>query len=290
MPLTMRQAFETHYVPNHPQLAERTLERYRLEILRWERHTNNPPIDQVSTETFNRFRAACIRQNLKPCTIETGIRTLLQILRLCGPETERRQGLSLIPKVPYVGQSLRIRTAQRPIPTVEQLRAACRLTETAVWPPQWSPEVWWRCWIGFGFVTGLRLTDMLSIQRSALQGDVVRWTAHKTDAEHVFVLPPWLLEWMGDLPQDSELLFPCRRLPNYVRRELRRLSVAASIQNLTPHGLRRCAITEWSILDTDCGKIIHGEGLGIRAKYVHIERKLRAHIHRLPDLSLREAG
>ncbi len=286
--LTIRQAFETHYVPNHPQLKPRTLERYRLEILRWERQTADPQIQQITTETFNRYRANCLKASLKACTIEAGIRTILQVLRLCGPESERRQGLGLIDRVPYVGRPLREHTPQRPVPTVDQLRAACRLTSQAIWPPQFRPDVWWRCWIGFAFVTGLRLTDMLTIRRAALQGDVVRWTAHKTDTEHVFVLPDWLLEWMRDLPADSELLFPCRRLPCFVRRELRRLSLAAEIANLTPHGLRRCAITEWSIVDTDCGKIIHGEGLGIRNRYVQIERKLRANVHRLP--SLKEAG
>lgn len=287
MPITIRQAFETHYVPN-AQLAVRTLERYRLEILRWERQTPNPTIDQITTETFNRFRKACLTAGLKACTIEAGIRTILQILRLCGPESDRRQGLGLIPRVPYVGKTLREQTRQRPMPTVDQLRIACRLTDQAIWPPQASPDVWWRCWIGFAYVTGLRLTDMLTIERSALQGDVVHWTAHKTGHEHVFVLPDWLLEWMQDLPNDSELLFPCRRLPCFVRRELKRLSLAAEIQNLTPHGLRRCSITEWSIVDSDCGKLIHGEGLGIRNKYVHVERKLRANIARLP--SLKEAG
>jgi integrase len=213
------------------------------------------------------------------------VRTVLQVLRICGPESERRQGLGLIPRVPFVGNGLRESTPQRPVPTVDALRSACRLADEAVWPPQCPQGVWWRCWIGFGFVTGLRLTDMLTIRRSALSGDVVRWTAHKTGVEHVFVLPPWLLEWMRELPQDGELLFPSRRLPCFVRRELRRVSLAAEIPKLTPHGVRRACITEWSILSDDCGKIIHGEGLGIRSKYVQHERKLRAHLDRLPDLS-----
>lgn len=285
--LSIRDVFEQHYVPNHPQLKPRTLERYRLEILRWERFTRNPSVSEITTEVFNRFRRACLDYGLRATTIEAGIRTVLQVLRLAGPETERRQGLGLIPRVPFVGHSLRAVFRQKPVPTVDALRRLCYHADHAIWPPNCDHGPWWRSYIGFSFVTGLRLTDMLTIQRRAWVADVVRWTAHKTDVEHVFVLPGWLMQWMDDLPVDGELLFPCRRLPCFVRRELSRICVAAQIDRITPHAIRRASVTEWSIVDRDCGQLIHGEGLGIRDLYANPERLLRAKIDKFPDLSKR---
>lgn len=199
---TIREVFETHYVPNHPQLKPRTLERYRLEILRWERNTTNPPVSKVTTEVFNRFRKTCLDHGLRATTIEAGIRTILQVLRLAGPETERRQGLGLIARVPFVGHPLRAVFRQQPVPTVDALRRLCRL--------------------------------------------------------------------------------PC-----FVRRELSRICVAAQIDRITPHAIRRASVTEWSIVDRDCGQLIHGEGLGIRDLYANPERLLRAKIDKFPDLSKR---
>ena len=99
--LTIRQAFTGLYLPNRPQLAPLTIQRYLDEIRRWEVRTPNPVLSEITTETFNRYRAACLKAGLKASSIESGIRTILQVLRLCGPEQERRQGLGLIPRVPF---------------------------------------------------------------------------------------------------------------------------------------------------------------------------------------------
>lgn len=284
--LTIRQALISLYLPNRPQLAPRTVLRYQDEVTRWERLTDNPTINQITTESFNRYRAACLARGLKPSSIESGIRTILQVLRLCGPEQERRQGLNLIPRVPFVGPTLRCPRPMLPTPTVEELRAAVHHADAAIWPTTAgvSPQLFWRAWIGASFVTGLRLSDALTAKRSQLSADLLTVTAKKTGITQVFPIPPWLILEMYQLPVWNSKLFPCRVLPCFVRRELRRLSRAASIPTITPHGLRRACITEWSALNSDCGAIIHGQGLGIRSRYVDPLRLLRKHLAEFPSL------
>jgi hypothetical protein len=171
--ITIRQAYEQFYEPTRPALSLRTMERYRMEILRWERHTSNPTIDQITTADFQKLRASCLAAGLKPATIEAGIRTVLQVLRLCGPEQERREGLGLIPRVPFVGRSLRQVAPLRPTPTVDELRLLWIVCGRLQWPPKCNTASFWRAWIGLGFVAGLRLTDMLTLPRSAISGDTL---------------------------------------------------------------------------------------------------------------------
>lgn len=282
--LTIRDAFETLYVPHRPTLSQRTIQRYRDEITRWERHTSNPPIDQIVTATFNQFRADCLRTGLKATTIEAGIRTVLQVLRLCGPEQERREGLGLIPKVPYVGRPLRQHGTFRPTPTVDELRLCYRFCGGLHWPPNVSTETFWRAWLGVGFVTGLRLSDMLALRPSDLRGDTLFVTARKTGTNQVFALPPWVLAEVAKLPM-GEWFFPCRRLPCFVRRELHTLSDRLGLQPLTPQGIRRASITSWAMVHDGCSKLIHGEGLRIRDHYVDRLALLRRFVNELPRLS-----
>ena len=282
--LTIREAFDQFYLLNHPDLAPRTILRYRDEILRWERLSANPLIDAMTTETFNRFRAACLAAGLKATTIEGGIRTILQVLRLCGPEQERRQGLGLISRVPYIGRPLRAHVAFQPTPTVEQLRLCYIFANIPIWPRVPDRTSWWRAWIGLSFVTGLRLSDMLTLPTASRQGDLLIVTAGKTATDQVFVLPPWLLLQVDKLPS-HETLFGCPRLPCFIRREFRRMSNKLGLQPITPHGIRRACITEWSAINSDCGRVIHGEGLRMRSRYVAVDRLLRRHIGVFPDLS-----
>lgn len=285
--ITIRQAFVSLYMPNRPQLAPLTVQRYLDEIRRWEVRTPNPLLSQITTETFNLYRAECLSAGLKPTTIESGIRTILQVLRLCGPEQERRQGLGLITRVPFVGQSLRQSTPLLPTPSVEDLRAAWVHSTSAIWPTTGGadPANFWRAWIGISFVTGLRLSDALAARRSQISADIFTVTARKTGITHIFPIPAWLLVELYQLPVWNSKLFPCRFLPCFVRRELRRISVVAQVPAITPHGMRRAAITEWSAISSDCGSILHGQGLGIRSRYVNPVRLLRKHLPDFPDLT-----
>lgn len=285
--ITIRQAFDNFYVSNRPGLSRRTKARYSFEILRWERLTGNPPLNSITTTTFNQFRHRCLQGGLRPSTIESGLRTILQVLRLCGPEQERRQGLGLIPKVPYVGNPLRVVTPFQPTPTVEELRLAWQHAEAAIWPKaaSFTPAMFWRAWLAVEFSTALRLSDMLTVHRSQLNGALLAVTVQKTGLTQVFPLPAWALLSVYQLPTGREKLLPCRNLPAFVRRELRRISQAAGIPKITPHGIRRASISEWSAINSDSGAIIHGSGLGIRSRYVDPLRLLRTHVASLPDLS-----
>lgn len=285
MSITIREAYENFYEPTRPRLTAKTIERYRLEVLRWERHTPNPKINEITTQTFHAYRASCLASGLKASTIETGIRTVLQILRLCGPEMERREGLGLIPKVPYVGRPLRQNAPFRPTPTVPELRLAYAMAGSLHWPPRVNTALFWRAWFGLSFVSAARLSDLLHLPATARQGDLLTLTAHKTDKALIVPLPGWLVEVLEQLPPLGDRMFPCKLLPCFIRREMAALSSKIGIQAITPHGIRRASITEWSKVNDDCGKIIHGVGLGIRDRYVDRLSLLRSQVNSLPDLS-----
>lgn len=48
----------------------------------------------------------------------------------------------------------------------------------------------------------------------------------------------------------------------------------AGVRYVPPHGFRRFSITQWSTASPDAGRIVHGEGLGIRSHYVDPRRVL----------------
>lgn len=279
-------ALEEFYLPNRPGLAPRTIKKYREETRHWAKLTSDPPLNEITTTTFNLYRAACLQAGLKPTSIEGRIDTIIQVLRLCGPEAERRQGFGLIPRVPFIGQPLRTSTPLKMTPTVEQLRALARQFSVATWPrtTDLSPRLFWLAWLGVMFTTGIRFRDFMLAQRSQLSGDVLIVTAGKTGIAHVFPLPDWLLPQLYQLPVYRGRLFPCPLRPTEFRTKLKALTTLAGTPWITSQAIRRASITEWSSLNSDCGAVIHGCGLGIRSRYVDPLRLLRKHLPELPRL------
>lgn len=279
-------ALEEFYIPNRPGLSPRTIKKYREETRHWSKLTSDPPINEITTTTFQQYRAACLKAGLRPTSIEGRIETILQVLRLCGPEQERRQGLGLIPKVPFVGIPLRTATALRATPTVDQLRALAMQFKSARWPTtaHVSPALFWSAWLGTLFSTGIRFRDFLHAERRQLTGDLLIVTAQKTGIAHVFPLPDWLLPKLYQLPEYRGRLFPCPLRPTEFRNKLKALATIAGVPWITAQAIRRASITEWSAINADCGAIVHGSGLGIRSRYVDPLRLLRKHLHELPPL------
>jgi hypothetical protein len=278
-------ALEELYLPNRPGLSRRTIKRYQEECRHFAALTSDPPLDLITTATFNGYRAACLKSGLRPKSIECRVQTVLQVLRLCGPEQERRQGLGLIPKVPFVGVPLRTGTALKRTPTVAELQSLARQFYRATWPrtAEVSPKLFWTAWLGTLFVTGIRFRDFLLASRKQLAGDVLIVTAAKTEIAHVFPLPDWLMSPLYRLPSYRGRLFPCPLRPTEFRGRLKTLATAAGVPWLTAQAIRRASITEWSALNADCGSIIHGQGLGIRRHYVDPLRLLRKHLPELPN-------
>ena len=56
--LSLREAYEQIYIPASPDLAPRTIVKYRHLSNRWERHTRNPMIGELDTADFIAYRNA----------------------------------------------------------------------------------------------------------------------------------------------------------------------------------------------------------------------------------------
>lgn len=286
--IDLRVALDQFYLPSRPGISRRTAQKLHHDISRWMRIVGGIPADQITTQTFNKFRAGCLEHGLKPVSIETTIQSVLSILRLLGPEQERRQGLGLIKKVPFAGQQLRRVMRLHPVPSVDHLRQVFRATDQMTWPRTANvfPPLFWKAWIGTVFVTGIRFRDFIEAERKQLSGDLLTVTARKTGITHCFPLPDWLMPLLYQLPTYKTRLFPCPLRPTEFRMNLRQLSNAAGVPWTTPQAIRRASITEWSAINSDCGAVIHGSGLGIRRHYIDPVRLLRKHVNSLPDLSL----
>ncbi len=144
------------------------------------------------------------------------------------------------------------------------------------WPRFERPATFWRRWTVVSYFTGLRLADMMKhFTTECISDDAIVLSAQKTGKTLAVPNCRVLKYHLAHVPPGR--VFPVSKSPHLVRRELRKLSnTAESSVKVTPHALRRLAITEWSSASESAGRIVHGCGVsGIMASYLHVLRPLQ---------------
>lgn len=254
---TLRRAVEL-YTSTAPDLCASTLRRMGYEVSRWMRLAGDDPVDRIDLPAITRFRAAAVRAELSPRSIESNVATVRLLIRNC-------RDLGLCESVPSAGRLLR-RLAPAPQPaTMDELRRLWDAAGAARWPKaaqRMTPCAWWRAWMALGFWTGLRLTDLT--WRLALEHcgtDAIRFRATKTGCLHVYPMTDHLRRIVRQAGAHSGTLLACPRSPTRLRNHLHSLCDAACIRRLTPKNLRQASVTEWSKADSLAGEIVHGCGM-----------------------------
>ena len=260
----VRLALDKYYLPFVRNLSDRTRQKMRHNVTRWEKHSADPPIHDITTETFEEFRDACLAVPLSNDTIETTVADVYTILRYC---CDRHQ---LMDRIPHVGSKLKRSTQRRYVPPLEHLGLLYEQTHVCSWPKLHVPTyMFWDSWLASCYFTGLRLDDMMHrLLVANYSDDMLIVDAHKSGKIHCFPMHPvWKrhLDWMigGD-----ERIYPVSQSPHIIRRELRKMCEAAGIPKITPHALRRLACTQWDRAKPTAGQKLHGQTIGVADRYI----------------------
>lgn len=269
--LTLREAFETVYLRHSTDLSPRTIQRYRHVWNQWERHTDDPPISEITTETFVEFRQSR-NGSASTRTIEDTISDALAILRCC-------HRVGKLDSVPDAGKRLRHkRTDIPPQPTADELGRMYSCCYVANWPRKShvSREVLFRTFIVFAYCTAMRLSDMLAVRWSDIRGDEIQFRARKTSKLQVVPIHSCLHWHLEKLRGPGEILFPVTS-PTRLRRTLKRIAKVAAVKvNVTPQSLRRASATAWETARDGAGRLILGHSLpGASPAYISVPAILK---------------
>lgn len=255
------------YLRHAVDLSPSTVKKIGYEVTRWERLTLGPPVESVQAETFADFRRACLDRGLASRSIESNIDTVRLLMRFAAEA-------GAIDRVPPVGRRLK-KPRPKPSPlSVDELRRLWIHADAACWPNHVRrPRDWWRAFLVLGYWTGLRLSDLcwkLDWQHFSLRNRMIAFPAGKTGHVHEFPIPDRLLIHLTRVSSSGVVLNPPHSMKCF-RRELSAISQAAGIgRGVTAKMLRQTAVSEWSKVSRDAGKILHGCGLGdVRDHYVN---------------------
>lgn len=267
--MTVSETYQSLYAAWSPDLAEATAQRYANDLLRWRMRITDPPVQDVTTETYSRFRAASAAAGDSPDTTETTLQTVRQVMRCAFAH-------GLIDTLPDPGKARR-RNRRPPRPaTCEELRKLWNAADAMSWPitDTWMlPAPWWRAWLSLAYWTGLRLTDLTwRLSMEHVRTDSIQYAAGKTKCEHAFPLTDrlrWIVQQCRARPYQPSLLH-CARSANLLRKHLRRLCDVAGIRKLTPKHFRQACVTEWTKADSRAGELMHGCGMpGVLRHYIN---------------------
>lgn len=246
-----------------PDIAPRTVKRYRHELARWKRLTGDPPLGDISTETYQRFRNASADIGHAAASTESTLRIVRQMMRCA-------LAYGVIRMLPDRGRPRRIPSPEPHPPSIEEVDAFIRHCHVARWPRlHVSPPTFWRAWAAVEIWTGLRRNDALWGLRwdhVRYQESAIHFRASKTGKSHAFPLVEPIVRQLRNLkpPYGTEgiaLVFGPSRSPHLVTREVAAICEAAHIRRLTPKCLRQYAVTSWTMVDARAGELIHGVGI-----------------------------
>lgn len=255
----------------NPRLSEPSRKRFRHNVNRWVRLGGPLYPGDITPAVVTQVRRAGLLAKLAAASIESTITDIRALCLAVGVELD-------------TGKPLR-RTKPTPdVPTVEQVAAIYSAADAAQWPRvassrggrrcdwlQCSGGDWWRAWIVVAAWWGFRLRDI-----GRLTWEDVRSgsrTANKTGKRHPLVALPLVGRHIERLGTTSGPVFG-RQSVAQLRRELARIADSAGVAYVPPHCFRRYAVTQWSLVSPDAGRLIHGAGLGILDHYVSAGRIL----------------
>lgn len=260
-----------------------TARRIRHHVNRWSRWTGDPDLVKISTGTFDKFRQECVKSGLSPWTIESTIWEVCHLAHLAGYQVDP-------------GRRLR-RPAPHPrVPCLESIGLIYAAAGTATWPRRcWvSPEAWWRCLLVVDLWTGWRRSDLAGLIWWDVEADRLAITACKTGSRHEVPMTETVrrhLDRLGDQGH-PERVFDLPRSSSYraCHDQLARLCRAADVRCVTFQEVRRLAVSNWTSVNAEAGRIIHGCGLGVMRHYLDPLAILRqvAPLVRLPAEFLTE--
>lgn len=113
-------------------------------------------------------------------------------------------------------------------------------------------------WLRWAYITGFRLSDLLSLTRYQMASDVIELDAQKTGKYQAIPKHPIL---RCQLPKAE---YPLKRSPKALRKRIAYYCDLAGVPYFTPQAIRRTAATQYELAKSGAGSIIQGSGLNGR--------------------------
>lgn len=283
--LTLTEAYEKHY--DKSDLTPNTAGKYKHELRRWERLTENPPVGEITNETLAAFRQAALDDGLTPRTVNSTWSTIRSILRRLGPIfTGNPWGLGIIPSVPAMKLCKVVRKRPRRIDLddLTEVYLACKYAQC---PHVGFPAVdWWRCLIVLAYTTGLRKSDLLSIEVEHIDFRNRRLTvcAQKTLKEDDLPLHDVAIEHIRRiLPPEGKLFRGPYRRGGLFYKYWREIIQRAGVEHFGLHDLRRTGASEIDRVDRGLGKVFlqHAPHSVSDISYLNAEDELREAVDKM---------
>lgn len=220
----------------------------------------------MSKSDFVAFRAAA-HTHFSPRSVESTVNTVRLLLRFAEDD-------GIIASVPHVGRRLRCIVRVKYVPPVEhlgKLYTVCGIS-------RWRSQSWWRRFLVFGYTTGLRLSDLLSLTEANIGDDCISIVAEKTGKHQVLPLLPCAKRHLPNLlkPVTEGRILPCSKSIELVRRDLTLFCRVADVPRITPHAIRRCSANAYEAARPGAGALLLGHSLeGATQHYIHVPQLLK---------------
>lgn len=199
---------------------------------------------------------------LAPRTIESAVSTVRQLLKFAHEE-------DFVLAVPSAGRRLRCPVKVKYVPPVSDIGRLYQVCGIAKWR-SWS---WWKRFIVLSYTTGLRLSDLLRLERANVGDDAITIVAAKTGKLQVLPLLPCAAR---EVQNCTSRLLPCSKAIELIRRELRTFCRVAGMPTITPHAIRRCAANAYEAARPGAGALLLGHSLeGATANYIQVPQLLQ---------------
>jgi len=271
----VRELFEQHFLPHRIEDPDSVnVDGYRRAIHYWERITEDPPLEDISSVTMSEFKAGLVKQEWrgKPLHVNTVVKYLshLQwILDQAGPSGPRqlRTALGLLAYVPYTRPPKRVRQFKRMVPEVHIVKFfhAC---EHAVLPAVsgLTASALWRALLATIASTSLRIGQLVETPMSAVHFDeqllvLPAGICRKSKTEEPHPLHPFAMRMLVAIRGDRERLFPFFPKPHSkttIYHEAHRLQDLAGVPHFGFHGMRRSTLTALSAISPAAGQLAAG--------------------------------
>lgn len=221
-------------------------------------------LSEITHESLQQFIAEADAVGLKGSTIHGTLKDLRTLTRDVGMELE-------FPS---------IKKSKEPLnpPTIQMI--------DSIWP---FLEPWTRQNVAVTWYCAARLADVIRMQVDGFDasGNAIRWTAEKTEIQHIAPLPEWMKQWLQPVrhPYTANRDW-CQRL---VRRSIAAACSLAKLDPILPKEIRQAGYEAWTAAGGWAGKVLHdGKVEGVMGNYISPMSILCPAVPRLkPPVSMR---
>lgn len=192
--------------------------------------------DFQALENPKRPRARVEPKIIKTRTVNADLRAIKSALRIAAEWNYLKE----LPKIRFLPEPETLPTYVTPEDFDKLYEAAHVATKPDVQGV--LPADWWRALLAVGYMTGLRIGELLALRRDQVDLDngTARYWNQKANREDLVPVHPAAVEALRALRSFSDVFFPWPHHRNTIWREWDRIQAAAGLADkYTPHALRR---------------------------------------------------